>query len=49
MDNNTIPPNSSGEPCKHKHIEFDESTGMAVCSDCWTTMRTKYENKDVTF
>lgn len=34
------------EPCKHRSMEMDESTGMWVCQDCFTTMtKLKYNNE----
>ena len=38
----TEPPKK--EECKHRAIEFDPSTGMTVCQDCWTTLRANYNN-----
>jgi hypothetical protein len=37
------------EACKHKTVEFDESTGCAVCQDCWTTLRPRYSDHDANF
>ena len=32
-------------PCRHRSLEMDESTGMWVCRDCWTTItKLKYDN-----
>lgn len=30
------------EECKHREIEFDESTGTTICQTCYKTLRPKY-------